>query len=241
MRRIVTLALAVAATALPISAQAEVSTYNVAGGGINATINLTYSADPNTGPLGTSPNTHDPVGSYVVTGISGTFSDTNIGLINVPISGLVPINPMSPTPTNLLAPSRFGFYLVSGGLPSPAGTSPGLSYDNLYYPGGSPQTASDYPFHGGVFDIYGLMFQLSGGDAVNLWSNGFTPAGLSYGIGITNGTRQSTPSGLLDRRGGIMLSAVPEPASWAMMLLGFAGIGFAVRRKSSSRPTLRLA
>jgi hypothetical protein len=29
-------------------------------------------------------------------------------------------------------------------------------------------------------------------------------------------------------------SGVPEPATWAMMLVGFAGIGFAVRRKRSA-------
>lgn len=32
--------------------------------------------------------------------------------------------------------------------------------------------------------------------------------------------------------------AVPEPASWAMMLLGFAGIGFAVRRRNAPAPQL---
>lgn len=29
-------------------------------------------------------------------------------------------------------------------------------------------------------------------------------------------------------------SAVPEPATWAMMLVGFAGLGFAARRKSAT-------
>jgi hypothetical protein len=32
--------------------------------------------------------------------------------------------------------------------------------------------------------------------------------------------------------------AVPEPASWAMMLLGFAGIGVALRRRSKAKPAL---
>jgi hypothetical protein len=31
--------------------------------------------------------------------------------------------------------------------------------------------------------------------------------------------------------GGISIQAVPEPGTWAMMLLGFAGIGFASRRR----------
>lgn len=30
------------------------------------------------------------------------------------------------------------------------------------------------------------------------------------------------------------LAAVPEPAAWALMLLGFGGIGFALRRRASS-------
>jgi hypothetical protein len=32
------------------------------------------------------------------------------------------------------------------------------------------------------------------------------------------------------------VQAVPEPATWAMFLLGFLGIGWASRRKSSTRP-----
>jgi PEP-CTERM motif len=32
--------------------------------------------------------------------------------------------------------------------------------------------------------------------------------------------------------------AVPEPATWAMMILGFAGIGFAMRRRGSPRALL---
>jgi hypothetical protein len=38
----------------------------------------------------------------------------------------------------------------------------------------------------------------------------------------------------------ILLAAVPEPSTWAMLLLGFAGIGFmAYRRKS--KPALMVA
>jgi hypothetical protein len=38
------------------------------------------------------------------------------------------------------------------------------------------------------------------------------------------------------------ISAVPEPSTWAMMILGFFGVGFmAYRRKSSNGPALRLA
>jgi hypothetical protein len=35
-------------------------------------------------------------------------------------------------------------------------------------------------------------------------------------------------------------SGVPEPSTWAMMILGFAGVGFMAYRKKS-KPTFRLA
>lgn len=209
------------------TAQAQQASYSLSGSGISGAITLTYAANPNTGVLGTSPNAHDPVGSYVVTGITGTFSDANIGLTNVAITGIVPSNPSSPEPTNLLAPHSFGWYPVANGVPGPGGTAPGFSYDNLYYPGGSPQTASDYPFFGGVLDIYGLVFNLAGGDSVNLWSNGDVPgAGLNYGVGVTDGTS------VLDYAQPVSLTAVPELRTWSMMLFGFVGIGLAIRRRS---------
>ena len=37
------------------------------------------------------------------------------------------------------------------------------------------------------------------------------------------------------------LGAVPEPATWAMMLLGFVGIGTAVRRTARRNPDLLVA
>ncbi len=48
---------------------------------------------------------------------------------------------------------------------------------------------------------------------------------------------------------GEFLTAVPEPSTWAMLLLGFAGLGYAAeagaRRRSSSperlRPTMRVS
>jgi hypothetical protein len=35
--------------------------------------------------------------------------------------------------------------------------------------------------------------------------------------------------------------AVPEPATWAMMLVGFGGVGFAMRRRSKVRTTVSYA
>jgi hypothetical protein len=38
----------------------------------------------------------------------------------------------------------------------------------------------------------------------------------------------------------VSVTAVPEPATWAMMILGFFGLGFVARRRKS-KLTLRLA
>lgn len=37
------------------------------------------------------------------------------------------------------------------------------------------------------------------------------------------------------------VGAVPEPSTWALMMLGMAGVGFSLRRKSRSGPRVRFA
>jgi PEP-CTERM motif len=39
----------------------------------------------------------------------------------------------------------------------------------------------------------------------------------------------------------IFAAAVPEPSTWAMMILGFAGVGFVAYRRKQNGPALRLA
>jgi hypothetical protein len=126
----------------------------------------------------------------------------------------------------LLAPNDFSKFAVAAGLPAQNNGS--LSYDNLYYPGGSPQTASDYPPHGGFLDIYGLMFNIGGGRVVNFWSNGvFNETGIDpadYGVAV------ATQDAALDYvAGGVV--AVPEPSTYAFMLAGLGVLGWVTRRR----------
>ena len=221
---IIALGVILAASGTAASAKADTFAFSFQGGGVNGAITLTYGPDTVVG---------DPAGAYAITGVSGVFSDANLGLLNRAITGVVPISPASPTPTNLLAPKSFSFLPIASGVSSPEGLAPGYTYDDLFYPGGSPQTASSYPFHGGFLDIYGVAFTIAGGDGVDFWSNGVVPgAGLSYGAAVTDGL---TP---LDYVASV--AAVPEPASAA--LLGSFLLGaFAKAYRRGGRPSRRAA
>lgn len=69
--------------------------------------------------------------------------------------------------------------------------------------------------------------QFSGWNVVTMY---FTPTSSTetltfLSLGTPNGL---PPMALLD---GVSLTAVPEPATWAMMLIGFGGLGAMVRRR----------
>ena len=209
------------AASLPFSANAGMLTFSFTGPGVSGTVELTYGlATDSTYPK-----------AFEVTGISGTFSDSNNGLniVNAPIGPLVAITHDTPEPTNLLAPHDFSRFAVATGLPSE--NNGFLTYDNLYYPHGSPQTASDYPFHGGFLDIYGLMFEIGGGKVVDLWSNGdFSGTGsgpIDYGVAV------ATHDMALDYVSGAV-TVTPEPNAVALLGTGLLGL-LAWRRAARKR------
>jgi hypothetical protein len=164
-----------------------------------------------------------------VTGISGRFSDSNnsLNIVDAPVLGLVPIVRAQPEPTNLLAPNDFSRFAVAANLPPENNGS--LSYDNLFWPRGSPQTASDYPFHGGFLDIYGLMFDLGNGRVVNFWSNGVTPGSSApnYGVAV------ATSATALDYLGDVT-ATLPEPDLLWLLSSGLAGWLFLRHRRGSA-------
>src|SRR5689334_3098357 len=181
------------AASLAGQANASTAVLNFTGSGVSGMVQLTYG-------LATDATNNQ---AFEVTGITGTFSDVNNGLniVNALVGPLEPINHATPEPTNLLAPNDFSKFPVASGLaPQNNGV---LTYDNLYYPHGSPQTASDYPLHGGVLDIYGLMFNIGGGRVVNFWSNGDmsgSGAGPIYGVAV------ATHDTALDYVGGVTVT-----------------------------------
>ena len=206
---------ALAGMALVSRADAATIPIQFSGPGVSGSLVLT---------IGTTTDAKYP-NALEVTGISGTFSDTNISpaIVNVPVGPLIPVNNATPEVGNDLAPHDFSRFAVASGLP--AVNNGFLTYDNLFWPGGAPPTASDFDGAGGFLDIYGLMFSIGGGIVVDLFDNGVSPTTGAdyggYGVGVANSDMA------LDYVAGGVSASTPEPSTWAMMPLGFAGLGFA--------------
>jgi hypothetical protein len=64
-------------------------------------------------------------------------------------------------------------------------------------------------------------------------------AGLDSGTAYFNIQTTVFPGGEI--RGFLLASAVPEPSTWAMMILGFAGVGLMAYRRRNRPEMLRLA
>jgi PEP-CTERM motif len=177
------------------------------------------------GPSGPPPSYQgavDPANALAITDAMGTFSDLALSIKDVAITGVFATDPQNHFDPDQNIPHSFGWYPAPGKV----------SYDNLFYPGaGAPITCVGVPA-GGLFDDYGVMFTLANGDLVDLYSNGGTGPGI-YGVVVwASGAADYTSAG------GLSVST-PEPSTWAMMLLGFAGLGFAGYR--SSRKTAIVA
>ena len=203
-------------------ARGDVVDFSFDGSGVSGSGTITYTSEAG--------------GTDTITGITGLFSDTNAGIngkpniVDATITGIIPINPVVPLPAAVIAPD-FSQFTVVNGIPSPPASqaSPSLSYDNNFYPDGSPIVCTDYPFSGGVFDVYGVLFTISNGDVVGLWSNGITPGPVDpaiYGVAVADANNT------YDYVGGVTVVA-PEPAGYSLMALVLAGMGMARRRKAA--------
>lgn len=113
----------------------------------------------------------------------------------------------------------------------------GLGVWEILYEG----TTSPYDIGNGNFSVYGDFLPLVG------LANGFL-------ANVTNGTWTGSPDQLMtliDPTGGSqnqvflasagMPGAVPEPATWAMMVLGFGAVGMAMRRRRAPTVTYSMA
>ncbi|GAA3894588.1 hypothetical protein GCM10022276_12160 [Sphingomonas limnosediminicola] len=113
-----------------------------------------------------------------------------------------------------------------------AGTVYNLSFvysHNLFNPAVTSASAS--------FSVDGLIGGISHSTGTNAnldWQSyfgSFTATGSSATLNFTNLTGGVNEGILLD---AVSVQAVPEPATWAMMLFGFGAIGFQMRRRKSA-------
>jgi hypothetical protein len=211
---------ALAGVALVGQAHSATMPIKFSGPGVSGSLAITF---------GAATDAKYPTTAFEITDVTGTFTDTNDGLDIVDASvSLFPIlsPPSTPDPTNLLAPNDFSKFKVASGLPMMSGGF--VTYDNLFWPGNAPPTASDFSGHGTFLDIYGLAFTIGGGTVVDLFSNGigFAPPGGLFGVAVV------TSDTTLDYVANGVAASTPEPSTWAMMILGFAGLGFADYRKA---------
>lgn len=206
-----------AAVGFASAAMADEFDFSFSGGGITASGTFTVSQT-------------STAGVEEITGISGTFLDSNFD-----VSGAI---------TGLYQPVSY----VSNTLATPgvADTAGGLSYDDTFYPAGnSPAICYDlingvptltYPFSGGVFDIFGVAFKISGpgGYVGELWSNGDVGDGpiIVYAAGLANATElvddpNSGPNSTVAPGEYGSLSVSPAPESGSLVLFGIGLLGIA--------------
>jgi len=161
----------------------------------------------------------DPSNALAVTGISGIFSDAALGIADATITGLVMTNPQPHYDNDYTIPFSFGWY---PGIPATV-----VSYDNLFYAGGAaPITCLGVPPAVSSMITASCSRVPTAPSWISTAMAAIHPASTARWSG-----RLEDPSPDYTSAGGLTL-AVPEPSTWAMMVLGFGGLGFAGYRAS---------
>lgn len=133
---------------------------------------------------------------------------------------------------------------AQGGIQQTFDTLAGIQYNVTFWlagnPDGAPITKNVLVNATGAAD--GLFsFDSAGTSKVNMgWSK------YTYNFFATGAT---TTLSFASQNGGaygaaldnVSVAAVPEPATWALMLIGFAAVGFGMRRRSSATINVRYA
>ena len=89
----------------------------------------------------------------------------------------------------------------------------------------------------GLSIILNEQIRFGNGITTNALNIGFT--NFPIGTGLTNGNVIVASTSAFANQG--VSAAVPEPATWAMMLLGFGGMGYALRRRPRVATRVRFA
>lgn len=127
----------------------------------------------------------------------------------------------------------------------------GLVTDSIAFAGFLPAT-TDSPFNVGTPTVY-PSFQFDAYDVTHSTLNGVGldqlaafPAFPSYiaELAFVNSTFDTSAivhANITSSRISGLTAAVPEPATWGMMLAGFAGLGYVMRRRPPARARIRFS
>jgi len=206
------LAVAAALAIQPI-AKADSWYFAASGGGVTASGTLTATSVGG--------------GVFDITGISGTYADSNDGISGT-ITGLIASTYSSANPSTLNVgpdPYESGYHGV-------------WTYDNLLYPSGSAASVEGNPA-GGLLDAAGVLFDVQGGYIANIYGTG---TGNPYWADESTATSyfldDYTP---YDNGSPVTFSITPTPEPSSLLLLG-TGLallaGMAFRKVKTSAPAL---
>jgi hypothetical protein len=152
------------------------------------------------------------------------------------LSGVISTDGAAPANIDSFSGTLFGSFFtfvgpaaLTGGQPGVAGaTTNGGPYNDVFPIDGSNFDFDyDNVFYTGaatLFDSFGLLFT-SGGHDYNLYST--APDTYVISTDYNNGATESVD---------LTVTPIPEPATWAMLVLGTAMIGVAARRRRIAAP-----
>ena len=139
------------------------------------------------------------------------------------------------------SPNKNGTFDIQGiiGSVTNATDPSNVKVDDILGLVSSPNQPDPTDNYGFIYDnvlplnINGVLFSGDSSAIYNLWSTGGkTGEFYTYGIpGVAN----------FDAHGTLSVGSVPEPATWAMMLVGFGGLGGALRAARRRRGTALVA
>lgn len=128
---------------------------------------------------------------------------------------------------------RFGFTGLQ--ITGISGTINGTAISGLF---NIPNNPYYYITSGPTF-LDGSGVRFNAGAASNIAF--FHQDGVANDVYRVNGNGTISAFGPATSSPSAAAGAVPETATWTMMLVGFGGMGFAMRRRSKVRPTIRFA
>ncbi len=203
------------ASATPALAQST-ATFNGGTGGLGAGETLLASFDPGS----TGGVVCGGTGCVMQTGSNGLGADPNVGT-----TGDLYLSVLGG------GTASFAF---AGGLSQLGldyGSADGYNFFQLLFAGGGTQT-----YNGDDLITIGA----ADGDQVSTRTNGRVTFFANPGQVITGLNLSSTRNSLEVDNFGV-ISAVPEPGTWGLMLLGFGAMGVSLRRRRRSLPSLAQA